>query len=340
MATIREIAELAGVSRGTVDRVLNNRGSVNEKTAQKVREIARALQYRPNPAGLALAAQKKQLRLGVILGAADNPFFAQILDSINAKARELCCYNCTVLIRQVAFDATIQEAAIDALLTEGIHGLALSPVNVPRIRSKIDQLVESGIPVITFNTDVENSKRLAYVGSDFYHAGETAAGLMRLMTHGEIEVGIVTGSSDVLCHTERIAGFTRTLEANCPHIRIVDTVYCYDDNIESYEQTQRLLTTHPEINALFFAAGGVYGGCRAVKALGLSGKLPIFCFDAVPVTRSLIQEGVIRAVICQQPEIQGRKPLELLFNYLTSGELPEKEYLYTDADIRIRENLQ
>ncbi len=340
MATIREIAELAGVSRGTVDRVLNGRGSVNEKTAQKVYEIARALNYRPNPAGLALAAQKKQLRLGVISGASDNPFFAQILENLNAKAKELSCYNCSVLIRQVAFDARIQEDAIDALLTEGIHGLALSPVNVPSIRAKIDQLVEAGIPVITFNTDLRNSKRLSYVGSDFFHAGETAAGLMRLMTHGEIQAGIVTGSLDVLCHTERIAGFTQTLSRNCPRIRIADTVYCHDDNIETYEQTQRLLERHPQINALFFAAGGVYGGCRAVQALGLSGKLPIICFDAVPITCSLIQEGTICAAIGQHPEIQGRKPLELLFNYLTSGELPEREYFYTDADIRIRENIQ
>ena len=67
MPTIKEIAELAGVSRGTVDRVLNNRGAVNPATAQKVRDIAKALDYRPNRAGLVLAAQKKNLKLGIIL---------------------------------------------------------------------------------------------------------------------------------------------------------------------------------------------------------------------------------------------------------------------------------
>lgn len=48
MTTIKEIADLAGVSRGTVDRVLNNRGAVNPKTAEKITEIAQALNYRPN----------------------------------------------------------------------------------------------------------------------------------------------------------------------------------------------------------------------------------------------------------------------------------------------------
>lgn len=62
MTTIKDIADLAGVSRGTVDRVLNNRGAVHPKTAEKIMEIVRALDYRPNKAGLALAAQKKGIR--------------------------------------------------------------------------------------------------------------------------------------------------------------------------------------------------------------------------------------------------------------------------------------
>ena len=61
MATIKEIAELAGVSRGTVDRVLNKRGAVNPKTEAKILEIAKALDYKPNRAGIVLAAQKKKL---------------------------------------------------------------------------------------------------------------------------------------------------------------------------------------------------------------------------------------------------------------------------------------
>ena len=66
MATIKEIAELAGVSRGTVDRVLNNRGEVNAETAARVKEIVKALDYRPNKAGLALAVRKKKYKIGLI----------------------------------------------------------------------------------------------------------------------------------------------------------------------------------------------------------------------------------------------------------------------------------
>ena len=89
VATIKEIATLAGVSRGTVDRVLNHRGSVNPQTEQKILDIIQALDYKPNKAGIVLAAQKKNLKLGVILFGLGNPFYDDVLSGIREKAAEL-----------------------------------------------------------------------------------------------------------------------------------------------------------------------------------------------------------------------------------------------------------
>lgn len=339
MATIKEIAALAGVSRGTVDRVLNNRGSVNPATAAKVREIAKVLDYKPNRAGLVLAAQKKKLKLGVILFSPENPFYIDVLQGVNDKAEELNGYNCTVLVKQISSGVEEQLEAMEDLVRQEVSGIALAPYNDDRIRAKINLLWESGIPVVTLNTDIENSRRIAYVGSHYTRSGETAAGLMYLMTHGQVNVGIITGSPNILCHTERIAGFTKAVKRHNPLVNIVEVAENHDDEFESYEKTTRLLTDHPQINALFFAAGGVYGGCRAVTALGLAGKIRIIAFDKVPTTRELVEKGIIAATICQQPRLQGSKPLDLLFSYLTTGELPEKEYNYVAVDIRIKENV-
>lgn len=339
MATIKEIAALAGVSRGTVDRVLNNRGSVNPATAEKINEIAKALDYKPNKAGLALAAQKKKIKLGVILFSTDNPFFADVLKGVNEKTKDLAGYNCTVLVKQIPINVDAQLNAIDELIQEDVNGIALAPQNDDRIRIRINELFEQGIPVVTLNTDIENSTRIAYVGSNYTKSGRTAAGLLRLMTHGDVRIGIITGSSDILCHTERIAGFTDALKPYHEHMHIISVAETQDDEIASYEQTARLLNEHPEINALFFAAGGVYGGCRAITSLGLAGKLRVVAFDKAETTEQFLQDGVLSAVICQQPHIQGKKPLDLLFHYLTSGELPDREYYYTAVDIRILENI-
>ena len=129
MTTIKDIAELAGVSRGTVDRVLNSRGAVSPQTAEKVLEIARALGYRPNKAGTALAAQKKKYKIGVLLFSEHNPFFDEVMEGVRAKAEELQDYGITTITRRVEFDANAQLSAIDELMVEGIHGLMLAPCN-------------------------------------------------------------------------------------------------------------------------------------------------------------------------------------------------------------------
>lgn len=338
MATIKEIAALAGVSRGTVDRVINHRGSVNPKTAEKIMEIAQALDYKPNKAGIVLAAQKRKLKIGVVLLGMNNPFYDEVLRGISEKAEELESYNCTVLVRQTDYSLEEQLHAIDELTAEGINGLALAPYNHKAIRHKINILYEQGIPVVTLNTDIENSRRIAYVGSNYYHSGQTAAGLLRLMTTGQVYVGIISGSQNILCHTERIAGF-RSIIKDYQNIYISATITNQDDDFESYEMTARLLKEHPEINALFFAAGGVYGGCRAVIASGRQYDIKMFAYDMVDTTRKLIEQGLIAATICQQPSLQGSKPLDILFTNLTTGESPQSEYNYVDNDIRIRENL-
>lgn len=345
MATIKEIALLAGVSRGTVDRVLNNRGNVNAETEARIRKIAKQLDYKPNPAGTILAAQRKQLKIGVVLlglgetPESGNPFYEEVCRGVLEKARALEDYNCTVIVKQTPYSVEAQIDAIAELLREGVSGIAMTPINDKRIRTEIEVMYEAGIPVVTLNTDIEESKRLAYVGTNYYKSGETAAGLMHLITRGEIYVGIISGSQHILCHTERIAGFTDTIQRRYPNIHISSSITNQDDDFESYEMTSRLLRSHPEINALYFAAGGVLGGCRAVIDSGRQYDIQAITYDNIPATAQLMEQGLIAATICQQPQMQGSWPLDLLFQYLTTGQKPTQEYHYLDVDIRIRENI-
>ena len=337
MARIKDIAELAGVSRGTVDRVLNNRSGVSPQTADKIREIAKALDYRPNKAGLALAAQKKKNKIGVVLFSKNNPFFDEVSEGVQQKARELADYGVTTLTKRVEFDLKAQLEAIDELLLEGIHGLLLAPYNHQLIQEKIDDLAELGIPVVTVNTDIEGSKRLAYVGTDYIQGGQIAAGLLALMTSGETELGIITGSRNVLCHSERIRGLVETLEASYPQIQVAEILENHDDEFESYALTRQLLQQNSRIDALFYAAAGVFGGCRAVQESGHHPK--IVTFDEVPNTLEMLRNGIISATISQQPRRQGSRSLDLLFEYLTSGTLPKQEDNFVEHSIKIRENI-
>lgn len=80
MVTIKKIADLCGVSRGTVDRVINDRGNVKPETRELVLNMAKQLGYKPNPAGKALSARKKHPVVGVLLSSEGNPFLKMLLE--------------------------------------------------------------------------------------------------------------------------------------------------------------------------------------------------------------------------------------------------------------------
>lgn len=341
MATIKEIASMAGVSRGTVDRVLHNRGIVNPETAAKIRSIAESMQYAPNRVGRVLAIKKRNLKLGYIMfsSTSSNPFFEDVVRGIRQKAKELAEYSVTVEMRFSEFDShSRQLELIDELVAIGINGLAITPVNHPDIAARLQKLSDSGIPVITVNSDIENSGRLAYVGSNYSQGGQTAGGLMRLFTGGKAKIGVLHGSQSVLCHSERIAGFKSAISQE-PEMQIVDTHTNGDDDIESFSVTKKMLREHPEIDAIYLVSAGVYGACRAVLDVRPENLPKIICFDTTPAIQKLIRSGVINAAIGQQPHKQGSRPLDLLFNYLATGAKPDKEFYYTSSEIKILENL-
>lgn len=337
MATIKEIADLAGVSRGTVDRVLNNRGEVNAETAARIMEIVKALDYRPNKAGLALAVRKRKYKIGVILFSENNTFFDEVMNGVSEKALELEDYGVSTITKRVEFDLEDQLSAMDELLEEEIHGLLIAPYNDEKIRLKIDEFVERQIPVVTVNTDIEGSRRMAYVGSDFFQSGRVAAGIFGLLMQGSTELAIITGSSNVLCHSERIRGFKEVLDTDYPNIQIAEIRENHDDEFESYAITKQILENYPKIDALFFTAAGVWGGCKAV--IESRRKVKVVTFDEVPTTLQMLKDGVISVTIGQQPFRQGFKALDVLFEHLTSGEVPEESDCIIDLTMKIKENI-
>lgn len=340
--TLKEIAQMAGVSRGTVDRVLNNRGAVNPETAEKIRRIALAVNYTPNLAGKTLAVRKKQLKFGFVLfNTYSNPFFADVMQGIEDRKEALKEYGVQVEVRHSELDnPELQSAQIDELVAAGINGLAITPINHPIVVSKLKELAAKHIPVVTSNSDIPDCGRIAYVGSEYYKSGITAAGLMNMVCQGQAQVGVVLGSSQVLCHSERVAGFTDRIQACYPNIRIIDTVANQDDDLESYAVTSKMLLAHPEIDALFLAAAGVSGACRAVVDTKRYGQIKVISYDTTPSTCKLIESGAIVATIAQQPFTQGAKPLDILLDYLGMDIPPEREFYYTKIEIKIRENIE
>ena len=339
--TQNEIAKLAGVSRATVGRVVNNAGDVNSETREKVLAIMKEYDYRPNKAGQALVIRQKQIRIGCIIIKSENPFFHQLNEGILQKADELKSYGIEVLMRSVEFEAAPQLSCIDELLSRNISALVIQPCMDKGICEKLVSIEKTGIPVVTVNTDMPDyQSSFCYVGNDFYICGKTAANLMQLFTNGHCSVGIITGFNKAKSHTDRVLGFSDYLK-NCPDMHIIDVQDNNDDDMESYYRTKTMLKEYPEINAMFLVAGGVYGACRAIRDIcSRSGRrITVISFDDVPATREMVRNGTIAATICQQPQRQGSMALSVLFDYLIEGNPPSSNRLYTDIQIKVAANI-
>ena len=127
------------------------------------------------------------------------------------------------------------------------------------------------------------------------------------------------------------------LEKDYPDIQIAEIAENHDDEFESYAITKRILESCPDIEALFFSAAGVCGGCRAV--IESRKRVKVVTFDEVPTTMQMLRDGVISVTIGQQPFRQGAKALDIIFDYLTSGRVPEADECIIDLTMKIRENI-
>ena len=117
--TVKQIAELAGVSRGTVDRALNGRGNVRPEIEKKILEIAREMGYTPNRAGKALAYQRKNLSFGIIANADGNEFFDEVMHGAQTAIEEYADFGITLQIAGGRrYDVTQQLEQLGEQLTE------------------------------------------------------------------------------------------------------------------------------------------------------------------------------------------------------------------------------
>lgn len=337
--TIKQIAELAGVSRGTVDRALNHRGGVNPEVEKRILELAKQLDYRPNVMAKALANSRKRQTIGVIVNSGGNGFFDDVLRGIHKASRQAESFKISVILEQLTgYEVHQQLEAIDNMLKREIHGLVITPINDPQIIHKLNQVSSQGIAIVTLNADVTGIDKLAFVGCDYYKSGQTAAELMGLITSGHAQIGIITGSKKMLGHTKRIEGFCKTISQDYPQSNILNICEAFDNDEIAYEKTKDMLSNDPRINSLYFSAAGIDGGIRAVQEFP-ERKLSIITVDATPNIKEYLQHGLIQTTVCQQPYKQGYDAIDYILKKLVDGKKPPRKHMYTQNEIKTKYNL-
>jgi LacI family transcriptional regulator len=338
--TIRQIAQKAGVSRGTVDRVLNGRQGVKPDVRDRIIAIAEQLNYVPNVAGKALAYSKKPALFGIVMPPKDIRFFDEIRSGIHAAAEELKDLGIRLDYHYVDNKRPEEgAAAIQKLVQAGANGIMFSVMDDDLIRESINEAVDQGVPVVTFNSDVENSKRICFVGQDLYKSGKVAAGLMMKVLRPHAKVLVLTGNLKFHAHRSRVQGFKEALAASTNRLEVVQVLEGYDRYPDTFSQLDQALKDQPDLEGIYMATGPIEACMDVIKHYRKEGRIKIICNDLLPEVEQGLREHIIDFTIVQNPQQQGYRSLRILYDLIFAGKQPELEYNYTQTHIYIPESL-
>ena len=335
--TMRQIAEIAGVSRGTVDKVLNDRPGVSDPVRAKVKRVADSLNYKPNLVGKALAGQNNQKTIGVIIAPDYNPFVKDIKQGVKTAALEISDYGFNIDVRVLpSLEDRDQIEILDSFTQKGVDAISMFCIDSDKVMHKVNDITDAGIPVVTYNSDLAESKRMCYIGQDHIKGGKVAADLMAKVLDTDAQVFIITSLKTLDCHRDRLKGFETCIKEYGSGIKVLDIIENEDKEKTAYEATVDMLQKHPQIKGIYVTGGGVGGVCDALKELGREKSVRVICHDLVEKTVALLKEGIVDFTIGQDPFFQGYQPIKILFEYLIAGRKPEDEFVRTRVDIQTR----
>lgn len=325
MVTIKEIASLANVSRGTVDKVLNNRPGVKTETRERVIQIAKELNYEPNILGKALVRSNEKLKVGIILTPEYNPFVHEIIRGVKRAQKEYEIYGLEVNVKMLS---TLEPAELIALLNwfenENYSGIAVFPNNDEQVIRKVNALSEKGMTIITFNSPVDEIQDLCYIGQNHFLGGQVAAGLISKLIPDQGTIALIISSENLSCHHYRRLGFVERIQQIKPNITITDPVENQDRSDDAFRQTIDFLNDYDDLVGIYVTGGGVSGIGKALDLFGKSGQVKVICHDVTEESTAMLKNQTVDFVIGQNPDLQGYLLVKTFFEYLFKKQVPAR----------------
>ncbi|HEY3600114.1 MAG TPA: sugar-binding protein [Paraburkholderia sp.] len=234
-----------------------------------------------------------------------------------------------------------QVQIIEDLISKHVDGIAIS-VNEPKsVESVMKRAEQSGIKVLTYDSDSPNSGRSMYIGTSNVAAGEAMADTMAHALNGNGEVAIITGQLGAVNLNQRITGIKNGL-AKYPGIKIVETQGTDDDLAKGVSVAETTLRAHPQLKGIFGVSQ--VGGPAVAKVLNtrefgaMKGKIEVLAFDDLPDTVKGLRDGYIQAIMVQRPVTMGRLAVEHLVAQIQGTEAQGKD-IDTGVTVVTKDNL-
>jgi LacI family transcriptional regulator len=342
--TIKDIAALANVSIGTVDRVLHNRGEVNMETRDRVMFIIEKHGYKPNLIAKSLAL-KKSFHIAVLIPSADekNPYWAKPVRGFFMAAEELNDFNTRITLYH--YDPGDEMSFItetERMLSSHPDGIVLAPHFQNAAKALIRKCKGLDIPVICVDNNLEDEHILAYFGQNAFQSGKVAAKLMNFSLKDGSKVLIVNiAPNKAVTHhmQQREGGFIDYFQTVMPdhHIKTLSVTIDLLAEDEPSCTLRKILSEHRDIRGIFVTNSRAHKVAGAFSSDG-KGNIMLVGYDMMEDNVFYLDKGLIDILICQKPENQGYQSVMAMFHFLFTGRQIEK-INYSPIDIITKENI-
>ena len=336
--TIHDVADAAGVSISTVDRVLNKRSGVRDKTVRKVMATVQRLNYQPDRVAARLS-RGRDYRLVFVIPGGGGDFVSALQHHIGEAARRGAA-------DRLVIDTIETDILNGANLAETLNqidkdwdGIALVALDHPLVRGAVDSLRERGVHVVTLVCDLPSSRREHFVGIDNAAAGRTAGSLLgRLCRHESGSVGLIVGSSALRDHVERRYGFEQILRDEFPGLKLLPIEESADREDRLAMITRTWLKTRDDLTGIYAAGAGLMGAVTALETAGRQKDVILIGHDLTPAARRALTSGTLDALINQNIGHEVRSAVRILISLIDGTEMwTDQEHIR--IDIFLRDNL-
>ncbi|MCL1928722.1 MAG: LacI family DNA-binding transcriptional regulator [Treponema sp.] len=338
--TVHEIAELAGVSIGTVDRVLHKRGRVSAETKARVESIIEQYHFTPNPIARRLKLNRPY-RFCTLTPRRDQDagYWGQIIEGIERAAREIRTLGVETEIAEFdRYDPLSFKKISDSIRAGKPDGLLFAPIMPKRTKSFVEWFCTEKIPIVFVDSDIPETSPLCVIGQDPLSGGYLAGRLLHLFAGTISEpVVVLDAHGDDYHITRRRDGFLNYAKKNGFPV-IVKEYSDYEDSEISVEEITMFLRKHRHLSGLFITNCMAHRVAEAMSRMwSKSHPFLLIGYDLIPDNRRLLHEGRIDAIISQRPEEQGREALLTLFRSVVLEQTVESRR-EIPLDVYIREN--
>jgi len=339
---IKDIAEIANVSIGTVDRVLHNRGEVSQATRDRIQKLLEEHNYKPDIMASSLAL-KRQVNLAVVMPGAvnDHAFWNLPREGIEHALEELSHYK--ISIDTFYFDQFSKSDFIRKVKYfpyDRVHGVLFAPVFHEESLEFIQRCRKKKLPVVLFNAMLEDAPVSGYVGQDAFRSGYVAAKLISYGLGQRRDVAIINMSlqKDHYAHIiNREMGFRAYFEEHSDRLDRLVTVDLHGAEDDVLREKLDETFVHYNVGGLFVTNSRVYKVAGYLADRGMM-NVRLVGYDLLPENTGFLKRDYIDFLISQKPEEQAFKGLSSLFRLVAFNREPELKQ-YMPIDIITRENL-